>query len=700
MAPFVDLCWPGTFMFGATTASKGVCTACSNVQCARGQYRVGECKGSTNGFTCATQPTCATGEYLSGATTTARGTCKPQAECQKGQLLAGAAASAPGVCEACPPAAFQGAANHRHPVCQPYAACKAEQHETAAPTSSSDRVCATSGTCSLGQYESKAPTNTTDRQCVELLQCQQGERVASAPEEDAAGSAVGDLVCGPCREGEYQDQQQHRNETCKPLPSCGGREQQEYLQGSSATVRGSCVACSNVACPANEYQGGVCNGTANGLTCTACSNVTCAANEYREGACAGRTNAYHCRKQPECAANEFLAGAGELQRGSCQTTPTSTATKPTATTGEPEETSSTAAAENAQSVDKKRATDKGTGGGGGTTGVDGAVGGQMDEGLATSIIVFIVLIVLGAVACAVFAAYTLHNNADADADTQHGDAYSAAETFYEPIETKETSLAASSSAIPVLHYDGDHYVMPEAAASHTASNQYLVPQAGGGDDVYLVPAAASNQYLVPQAGGGDDVYLVPTAANDDSGTSDAGHYLVPNSASNYDVASPTTTADYDMAGSGDADNYEPIDSVSPGAAFLDADEVADYDVASPTTTADYDMAGSGDAGNTDATQGAQASLYYQPAVGADAAEYEDTSTTGANGTSAAADGGGAQASLYYQPALNGSEDYEPIDNNGGLGSQPAQTHPYEYGETDTDNAMQGNEEEYEGFGIF
>ena len=317
------------YLSGATGTKKGQCLACSNMKCASGQYRTGGCQGSTNGFQCRLQPKCKTGEYLSGASATAQGTCKPQTTCQKGQLLSGASAAAAGVCQACPSTAFQGASNHRHPACQRVAVCKQGQYEATKPTGTSDRVCATHGKCSTVQYEAKAPTATTNRQCVELSQCRAGERITTPPKRDSNGIMVGDLSCGPCNDGGFQDEKVHRIKSCKALPSCPSKQ---YLKGSSKTARGTCAACANLQCPTNEFQGGACGGTTNGLTCTACRNVNCADNEYREGKCGARTNGYRCQEQPACAQNEFLAGAGKLQRGSCETTSTTTTTTSTTTT--------------------------------------------------------------------------------------------------------------------------------------------------------------------------------------------------------------------------------------------------------------------------------------------------------------------------------------------------------------------------------
>ena len=283
---------PSKYLAGASSTKRGQCLDCANAKCAAGQYRTGDCQKETNGFKCGVQPTCSAGQYLSGATGTARGTCKPQAACRKGEFLSEASGVAPGVCKACSQTTFQGVDQHRLPSCRPFAVCEEGQFEAATPTSTSDRVCATQGACSSDQYESKAPTATTNRQCVSLSQCRAGERITDPPKKNDNGGFIGDLACGPCNDGGYQDQEAHRSQVCKTLPTC---PTQQYLQGSSKTSSGSCTTCANVQCPVDEFQGGACSGTTNGFVCTPCHNVTCADTEYRDGVCGGALDGYQCR---------------------------------------------------------------------------------------------------------------------------------------------------------------------------------------------------------------------------------------------------------------------------------------------------------------------------------------------------------------------------------------------------------------------
>ena len=325
----LPVCPSKQYLKGSSKTSSGNCVACANIKCVKGQYRVGECKGSANKFECRVQPTCKRGEYLTDASVVKEGTCKPQTVCQKGQFISGASTTAPGVCKPCPATAFQGTGNHRHSTCQPFAVCKQGQFETTKPTSISDRTCGNIRNCSAVEYQAKPPSTTSNRQCVELAKCREGERVTLPAKKDAQGVLISDLECGACSDGGYQDQTLHRFEVCKALPVCPSKQ---YLKGSSKTSSGNCVACANLQCPINEYQGGTCSGTSNGLTCTACSNVSCGNDAYREGTCTGRTNGYQCQKQTKCAQNEFLAGAGEQKKGECQTTSTTTTTTVTTTT--------------------------------------------------------------------------------------------------------------------------------------------------------------------------------------------------------------------------------------------------------------------------------------------------------------------------------------------------------------------------------
>lgn len=77
-------------------------------------------------------------------------------------------------------------------VCAPVTACTEAQWETAAPTSTSDRVCRnTSAECALPpQWQSAAPTTTSDRECRSVSNCAADDAYETAP-----ATAITDSVC-------------------------------------------------------------------------------------------------------------------------------------------------------------------------------------------------------------------------------------------------------------------------------------------------------------------------------------------------------------------------------------------------------------------------------------------------------------------------------------------------------------------------
>ena len=69
-------CKGGEFLKGSSPKTKGDCTKCSFATCpSAGQYRAGDCTGTTNGYTCAAQPKCKGGEFLKGSSPVSRGAC-------------------------------------------------------------------------------------------------------------------------------------------------------------------------------------------------------------------------------------------------------------------------------------------------------------------------------------------------------------------------------------------------------------------------------------------------------------------------------------------------------------------------------------------------------------------------------------------------------------------------------------------------
>ena len=82
--------------------------------------------------------------------------------CPHGTAKTGAACTAHGteMCSAC-----SGEYHLSGGVCVANTQCGSQQHQTVAPTGTSNRECADNTQCGAGQYQSVVPTTTSDRDC-------------------------------------------------------------------------------------------------------------------------------------------------------------------------------------------------------------------------------------------------------------------------------------------------------------------------------------------------------------------------------------------------------------------------------------------------------------------------------------------------------------------------------------------------------
>ena len=86
-------CGTDEYLAGEGAFEPGQCAPCRHASCPDGHARNGTCGARTKGYTCTpVQPTCPAGEYLRGANATAVGVCTPcsNAECAAGMARSGA----------------------------------------------------------------------------------------------------------------------------------------------------------------------------------------------------------------------------------------------------------------------------------------------------------------------------------------------------------------------------------------------------------------------------------------------------------------------------------------------------------------------------------------------------------------------------------------------------------------------------------
>ena len=173
-------CAAGAFQ---SQVGQAQCIACSSIACPNSAHRKG-CGGASMGY-CGT---CSPGTFISGSA------CVP---CAAGRFSA--AENAAG-CDACATDTYQPQA--RRGFCLRHAVCAAGEHETVAPSATSDRACAP---CAAGRFASTrglraclacaASSFQPDAGrgfCLPHTVCAKGEHVASLP------SPTADRQCAPC----------------------------------------------------------------------------------------------------------------------------------------------------------------------------------------------------------------------------------------------------------------------------------------------------------------------------------------------------------------------------------------------------------------------------------------------------------------------------------------------------------------------
>eukprot|EP00937_MAST-01D_sp_MAST-1D-sp2_P003874 g3874.t1 len=135
-------------------------------------------------------------------------------------------------------------------VCEPLTTCDLEhEYQTKAATTSSDRVCAKLTVCDADEYESVDETPTSDRTCAKISACAAGRY------QTQAYTATSDRECADCDAGEYQ----HLFNALACVKCAAGK-----LRNSKPAENREVVACS--ACEPGHYQP-----EAGKLSCTACA---------------------------------------------------------------------------------------------------------------------------------------------------------------------------------------------------------------------------------------------------------------------------------------------------------------------------------------------------------------------------------------------------------------------------------------------
>eukprot|EP00039_Didymoeca_costata_P014406 m.232350 g.232350 ORF g.232350 m.232350 type:complete len:1363 (+) comp16017_c1_seq17:341-4429(+) len=171
--------------------------------------------------------------------------------------------------------------------------------------------------CSPGQYMNQ--TDHREESCKEQPKCQKGER--------ANGDSTTQIEpCVPCEEYTYQDAQNHRETTCKALQPCGLGEKLNEVDGKASS---SCSLCSNgwyqdssahfeteckqqITCPAGTYISPY--SATKPQYCITCPDATFqdATNHSKES----------CRPQTsDCGRGQFIKQESKTERRECAPCP-------------------------------------------------------------------------------------------------------------------------------------------------------------------------------------------------------------------------------------------------------------------------------------------------------------------------------------------------------------------------------------------
>lgn len=330
-----------------TRTTNTVCETCQNQVCAGDNYRSGICSGHVDGYQCNTceSITCFENHYRTGSCGTSSNPTENGYQCREcsHQMCNGTNQWRSGTCSGttdgyvcascteCAPGHYRsagctpGVAPQADSTCTPLTDCGANQYESTAPTTTTDRVCTPVTNCSsLDDGHTASPaTETSDAVCESSRACNHETEWQVAARTETTGwicdpltvcgmdeyvmtqaTLTTDRVCGACENSVCADTTFRSGvcdtgtglgytcETCSFLDCDAGEFRQGYCGG--VTDGYNCTTCSNTDCDPDTFQTGVCDGTIDGWSCLPCTNTNCAAGEYRTGTCSGRNNSYDC----------------------------------------------------------------------------------------------------------------------------------------------------------------------------------------------------------------------------------------------------------------------------------------------------------------------------------------------------------------------------------------------------------------------
>lgn len=212
------------------------CKVCQNLVCGMGQYRVGECVNTTDGYSCTGCSICKAGTFKAGG-------------CGDGILDSD--------CQPCEPGTFNthemswaGTWSRTDIIkCKPWkvTSCSPGFHLLALPNATNDGVCLP---CDDDSYQDKY--KFTGIECIPIT------------------------VCDPILEFELLAPGPSNNRVCKTASVCTSGQQYEAIP-LTTTMDRLCLSCTQVLCPTGQYNSAECNLTANRI----CSPlISCSPTQY------------------------------------------------------------------------------------------------------------------------------------------------------------------------------------------------------------------------------------------------------------------------------------------------------------------------------------------------------------------------------------------------------------------------------------
>ena len=183
--------------------------------------------------------------------------------------------------------------------CRAWGACEAGEYETAAPTSSTDRVCSSWTTCKPSEFETVPPTATSDRKCTQSKTCDWATQFELSPPNSAThtdrkcqdlktcgasqyvselSTFTSDRVCADwktCGPSQYISKRgsKYSNQECGDLATCTGSE---FEKIPAAPYRNRLCQAITI-CPAGHFE----IKAATASTDAICKPVAaCSFNEY------------------------------------------------------------------------------------------------------------------------------------------------------------------------------------------------------------------------------------------------------------------------------------------------------------------------------------------------------------------------------------------------------------------------------------